>query len=311
MQPFSSVGMARLAIYSVLLLCNLIVFAVSAHVNSFHGFFYVADQAPFVLSIFTGLIVGAVVVSDILARDSPLSRPVPEVTWLAALSLVWLCFNAFSTSRWRFVQATDCASLPASTDFAKATGWCQSVQALRGFVWLEWVILVCALLFIGRFVASGRRGSLARRTGPTFTATFVSKPMDAFADRHRSSFLQSEPRAGASDYHFGGFDSKSQPQSQPQSQPHAEQSQFGAYGRQQPQFGGYDDQQAYGVYNTEPQYAGYGPYGSQQPQNAGYSAQQPQHAYAGYNAQQQYASHQQHHDQQQQQYFDGGAGYAQ
>lgn len=82
-------------------------FALAAHVNSFTGFFCalswshdpspansapdVADQAPFILSIFTFLIVGITLVGDFKGTNPLMSRPKVELAWLALLTLFWLC----------------------------------------------------------------------------------------------------------------------------------------------------------------------------------------------------------------------------
>jgi len=200
MPSFSSVGRTRIAAYMVVLLCNLIVFSLAAHVNSFHGFFYVADQLPFVLSIFTFLILTTVVINDFRSSDPLLSKPVFELTWLGLLAIFWLAFSAFSSSRWRYVQAADCGTIPAGDDFAAVTTWCKEIQALRSFVWIEWALLSIVLVWLLRFTimqaSHGNthvwRTSLARYTSaPKLQMQFVSRPVDAFGGR-ASGFMPTQ-----------------------------------------------------------------------------------------------------------------------
>ena len=45
-------------------------------------------------------------------------------------------FNAFATSRWRNVPM-NCNSIP--DEYSDMRGWCVDVQALKAFVWIEFV----------------------------------------------------------------------------------------------------------------------------------------------------------------------------
>lgn len=91
-------------------------------------------------------------------------------TWPSLWYAHLLAFNAFSTSRWQFVNNGLCGTIPDGTFFpmpfiyeikidlnyeiyveplyASYKTWCNEVQALRAFIWLEWVI--CMFLRIIR-----------------------------------------------------------------------------------------------------------------------------------------------------------------
>ncbi|KZW04165.1 hypothetical protein EXIGLDRAFT_758463 [Exidia glandulosa HHB12029] len=208
---------------TALLVCNLIVFALAAHVNTFHGFFYVADEAPFFLSIFTFLIVGSTFVGDLRGTNPLLSRPRIELPLLALLTLFWLCFNAFSSSRWRFVQAADCGTIPAGDDFSSVAIWCREVQALRSFVWVEWIILAATFVWLTAFtLRASRRGntriwstSLAHATTSPAKSSgmkYINRPSAAFTTGSRSSsFVSHEHDAAFTPQSFGpDFERQSQ-----------------------------------------------------------------------------------------------------
>ena len=63
----------------------------------------------------------------------------------------YTAFNAFSTSRWRHVPMA-CNSIPAEYPDEKI--WCMDLQALKAFVWIEWVVLTSTLLFTSHYVIS-------------------------------------------------------------------------------------------------------------------------------------------------------------
>jgi len=132
----------RTKVQGLLLVFTIVTLALSGHVNAFQGFFYVADRIPFVLSLITLLIL---LVSIYSGKQSKLSRPAIEAAYLGVLTVIWLCANAFSTSRWQFIQISDCNSIPVeqNPDFLnQAKTWCYEIQALRAFIWFEWLTLL-------------------------------------------------------------------------------------------------------------------------------------------------------------------------
>lgn len=209
----------RVKVYALLMACNLIVFALAAHVNTFHSFFYVADQAPFILSIFTFLIVGSTLLGDMKGSNPFMSRPRIELAWLALLTFFWLCFNAFSSSRWRFIQATDCGDIPGGSEFSSVAVWCKEVQALRSFVWIEWLILAGTLVWLTIVVTRAARRnnriwstSLARESfQPTPPdVRYIKRPSAAFSTN--SSFYSNEPAGTAATPQTLGPDFENQSQ---------------------------------------------------------------------------------------------------
>lgn len=79
-----------------------------------------------------------------------------EIGIFGALSVNWLAFNAFSTSQWRQVPF-HCNSIPSGThsyqnyyykpthpfivkDFPDEITWCKNLQALKSFVWINFLI---------------------------------------------------------------------------------------------------------------------------------------------------------------------------
>lgn len=63
----------------------------------------------------------------------------------------YIAFNVFSTSRWRQVPMA-CSTIPA--EYSDEKTWCMDLQALKAFVWIEWVILSSTLLFTSHYVIS-------------------------------------------------------------------------------------------------------------------------------------------------------------
>ncbi|EJD53665.1 hypothetical protein AURDEDRAFT_110458 [Auricularia subglabra TFB-10046 SS5] len=291
----SSLGKARIRLYAALLICNLIVFALSAHVNSFHGFFYVADQMPFAMSIITFLVVGLTLFGDMRGANPFLSRPAIELPFLAVLSLFWLCFNAFSSSRWRFIQGADCGTIPAGQDFSAVAIWCKETQALRSFVWIEWVILVFTFIYLIRYVTKeSSRGnkrvwstSLARTAQNHPQMKYINRPSAAFSSGRASSFMSGERESEPSIYtpQSMGADFERQSQEHWQNTQHAHSNSV----------------QSYNSYQNHP-----------------YQQQQEQQQYPQQQYQQQYQQQQQQQQQQYQQpsaqpgqYMFNGYGYAQ
>jgi len=158
------VASIRSKVQGLLLVFTIITLALSGHVNVFTGFFYVADRFPFVMSIMSLLTLIVVMVCGVASGgQTRLARPSIELVWLAILSLAWLVANSFSTHRWQFMQMEDCKSIPIDESrdfFGQAKTWCLEIQALRAFVWIEWVIFVVyfgSLLFWA--IGHSRRGA--------------------------------------------------------------------------------------------------------------------------------------------------------
>jgi len=133
---------------------TLVVLGLSAHVNQFMGFFYVADRFPFIMSILTLLIlVPLCVIEFVHSGNVRTAKPLFELAWVGALLFAWTGANAFSTSRWSNIRPSDCASIPIEENpefLAAAKTWCYEIQALRAFVWMEWAMLT--LIFVGLVV---------------------------------------------------------------------------------------------------------------------------------------------------------------
>jgi len=150
-QEISSVGRKKLAVHSFILLLNVAVLALSARVNIFQGFYYAADLLPFGLSIFTGAILALMIALDLSFANSFTGWPQFEIASFAFLSLLWLAFNSFSTSRWRNVPLT-CHAIP--DDYSDWRSWCLEVNVLRAIVWIELVIFVCTWITTLRYAAN-------------------------------------------------------------------------------------------------------------------------------------------------------------
>ncbi|EDQ99837.1 uncharacterized protein LACBIDRAFT_334678 [Laccaria bicolor S238N-H82] len=109
---FSSVGRTKVASHLILLFVNIIVLALSARVNLFQGFFFHADLFPLALSIITFVIIVFLLALDFALNNSYTGRAQFEIGVFGVLSIFWLSFNAFSTSRWRQVPF-HCNSIPS------------------------------------------------------------------------------------------------------------------------------------------------------------------------------------------------------
>lgn len=88
---------------------------------------------------------------------------------IQSLSLIIiLAFNAFSTSRWRHVPLV-CSSIPAGElhptprvllhpaisdwlkkEYTDEKIWCHDLQALKAFIWIEWVMSMFTLCYPSR-----------------------------------------------------------------------------------------------------------------------------------------------------------------
>lgn len=183
---YSSVGRIQLAAHAFLLLVTILSLALSARVNQFQDFFFVADLFPLALSIITFVFLVVMLLLDAMVPSSYTARPQFHIGLFGILSIVWLgafhtlhlenthkctctrlAGNAFSTSRWRHIPMA-CGAIPDGSsqstyhpnlphlslsipEFADERSWCKDVQALKAFVWIEWVtstpaFLVCPVI---------------------------------------------------------------------------------------------------------------------------------------------------------------------
>jgi len=143
---YSEVGKARLKVYAALYAVNVIVLALAARVNQFQAFFFMADLFPLGLSIATLVFLSLTLLLDFSLVNPFTSRPPFELGFLSVLTILWLAFNAFSTSRWQHVPYS-CASAATSGQ----QDWCRNLHTLKTFVWVEWVILFFTTAFTARF----------------------------------------------------------------------------------------------------------------------------------------------------------------
>jgi uncharacterized integral membrane protein len=148
---FSSVGRTKVAAHFAILLVNLIVLALSARVNIFQEFFFVADRFPFGLSIVTFILLGLMVLADFVSSNSYTGRPQFEIAMFSAFTIFWLAFNAFSTSRWNSAPL-NCGEIPS--DYPDVIQWCHELSALRVFVWIEWVMILLTVFFTLRYAVT-------------------------------------------------------------------------------------------------------------------------------------------------------------
>ncbi|KDR70290.1 hypothetical protein GALMADRAFT_255196 [Galerina marginata CBS 339.88] len=147
----SAVGKKKVAGQVAFLLVDIIVLALSTKVNHFQEFFYVADLFPFALSIISLVFVVTLLTIDFALDNSYTGRPQTEIGIFGILSIFWLAFNAFSTARWRQIPF-QCDSIP--TEFLDERVWCKSLQALKSFVWINFLICFGITLFILRYAVS-------------------------------------------------------------------------------------------------------------------------------------------------------------
>ncbi|GLB41086.1 hypothetical protein LshimejAT787_0903010 [Lyophyllum shimeji] len=154
---FSTVGKAKVAAHAALLLVNILVLAFSTRVNRFQEFFFMADLFPFGLSIATLVLLTTAVALDFAIENSYTARAQFEIGHFGLLSVFWLAFNAFSASRWRMIPF-QCNSIPI--EFAEERGWCRDVQALKGLVWIEFLLcFVITLVTLRYTVTQYERGN--------------------------------------------------------------------------------------------------------------------------------------------------------
>jgi len=187
---YSSIGKARLQVYAGLYVINVVVLILASKVNQFQDFFFVADLFPLGLSITTLVILTAMLVLDFSLVNAFTGRPLFEIGLLSTLTIFWLAFNAFSTSRWSHVPMA-CSSIPA--DFSDEKSWCRDLQALKAFVWIEWVLLLGTLLLTLRFVLKEHR-----RGNTHVWATALSRYAPHSTTRARSRNMRESVYRGSS-----------------------------------------------------------------------------------------------------------------
>jgi len=135
----------------VFLLVDIVVLALSTRVNRFQDFFYVADLFPFALSIISLVVVVLLLTLDLALDNSYSGRPQTTIGVFGVLGIFWLAFNAFSTSRWRQIPF-QCDSIPF--DFLDERDWCKSLQALKSFVWIIFLLSFGIAGFTLRYAVS-------------------------------------------------------------------------------------------------------------------------------------------------------------
>ncbi|KAI0764821.1 hypothetical protein C8Q74DRAFT_1284213 [Fomes fomentarius] len=195
MSGISSLGKKKLGVHALLIFLDILALAFAARVNIFQEFYFMADLFPLGLAVTTLTILFFTFVLDLTLINIPTARPAVEVGLTYFLSIFWLAFNAFSTARWRHVPMA-CHSIPAEYDDMR--GWCRDVQALKAFVWLEFVGLFCYASWILRYAIienkQGRThvwgGSLSRYVPRDLPRNdFVRQTVtDYFAPRGHSAF---------------------------------------------------------------------------------------------------------------------------
>jgi len=127
--------------YLVIVSLNVVILALSARVDHFQDEFHVADILPLVLSAITLGITVLAFALDVVLENSPTARAPFKIASLLILSIFWLVFNVFSTARWIHFSF-DCSAIPA--DFSDTR--CKDIQALKVFIWVNWVVLLLATL---------------------------------------------------------------------------------------------------------------------------------------------------------------------
>ncbi|EIW55987.1 uncharacterized protein TRAVEDRAFT_152538 [Trametes versicolor FP-101664 SS1] len=193
---FSSVGKKKLGVHVLLIVLDVIALALAARVNIFQEFYFMADLFPLGLAIATLIILFFTLVLDLTIKNMPTARPAVDVGLLYVLSIFWLAFNAFSTSRWRNIPM-NCSSIPE--EYPDERTWCRDVQALKSFVWIEFVALFFTASFILRYAITehkrGRKqiwnGPLSRyvpRDGPQRDQFSRQTVTDYFGARGTSAF---------------------------------------------------------------------------------------------------------------------------
>jgi len=145
--PVSPAGRGYAVAFASILFVDLVVLGLSASVNAFQDFFFMADIFPLAMSVITLVLLVMIIVLDLSFHNSFTSRPPFLIGVFSVLSILWLAFNAFSTSRWDEIPLS-CGDIPS--EFSDEQGWCRDLQTLKAFIWVEWVLLFVTLLYILR-----------------------------------------------------------------------------------------------------------------------------------------------------------------
>ncbi|KXN88685.1 hypothetical protein AN958_06229 [Leucoagaricus sp. SymC.cos] len=148
---FSPAGKKKLAAQVFLFAVNIVVLALSARVNQFQEFFFVADLFPLGLSIATLVFLVFLLTADVSLENSYTGRAHMEIGIFGVLSTLWLAFSAFSTSRWQSIPL-ECNSIPINLSDERT--WCKNVQTLKGFVWIEFVTCFTITMVTFRYAAT-------------------------------------------------------------------------------------------------------------------------------------------------------------
>jgi len=188
---FSPVGRKKVAVHILILLVNVIVLALSTRVNLYQDFFFIADRFPFVLSIITFALLGTMTLLDFVTNNSYTGRPQFEVGVFAVLSIFWLAFNAFSSSRWSSAPFM-CSTIPS--EYPDAIQWCHELSGLRVLVWVEWLLFFFTTITTLRYsITQSNRGNkhvfqmpLSRYT-PTIRSDHNNNVEYAFGNQYTES----------------------------------------------------------------------------------------------------------------------------
>jgi len=146
---FSSIGRLRLGVNFCLLFLNLVIVALAVKVNRFQEYFFVADVLPLTLSAVTLGIVLIVLVFDLGTANFFIARAPFQIGLFAAFSCVWLAASAFSTHQWRYLP-TVCDTIPS--ELSGEVAWCKNVQALKAFLWIQWILLFTSTIYTTYYV---------------------------------------------------------------------------------------------------------------------------------------------------------------
>ncbi|KJA17205.1 hypothetical protein HYPSUDRAFT_70872 [Hypholoma sublateritium FD-334 SS-4] len=186
----SSVGKKKITAQVAFLVVDIIVLALAARVNAFNEFFYAADLFPLALAI-VSLVVGVSLLAlDLALADAYTARPQAEIAVFGVLAVLWLAFSAFSTARWAGVPL-QCSAIPSQ--FADARTWCADLQALKAFVWIEFLMCLGIALFTLRYaIAQRARGNTHIFAGPLSRYVPRAPPAAGTFGYRGSEFLQFE-----------------------------------------------------------------------------------------------------------------------
>jgi len=171
---FSTFGKKRMVARVALLLVNILVLALSARVNEYQEYFYKADLLPMVLSVLALIYLAFSIIFDMSVEDPLIGRAAFELPVFGLFSIFWFAFAIFSTARWAQIPMA-CSSIP-STYPAEIT-WCKDVQALKAFVWIEWLVFLLTFLVVLTYVIKQHKeGSSHIWTTGLATYTPVQRP---------------------------------------------------------------------------------------------------------------------------------------